>query len=105
MDNDLTRTSFGVMVPKRHARRAVTRNLIKRIARDVIARYAPTLPPGLWLLRLRVGYALGEFVSARSAALAQAVRIELDALLQAVQSRSAASARTRAASGCAGAGA
>jgi ribonuclease P protein component len=72
---------FGCVVPKRHARRAVTRNLLKRQIRSSFARHATTLPGGLWLVRLRAGFATSEFVSARSAALARAARSELDDLL------------------------
>ena len=68
-------------MPKRHARRAVTRNLLKRQIRASFVRHADRLPSGMWLVRLRAGFATGEFVSARSVALAQAARAELDGLL------------------------
>jgi ribonuclease P protein component len=70
------------VVPKRHARRAVTRNLLKRQARCAFQRHASGLPGGLWLVRLRSPFAVAEFVSARSAGLTLAARTELDALLQ-----------------------
>ena len=72
---------IGCVVPKRHARRAVTRSLFKRQIRASFARHAASLPGGLWLVRLRAGFALTEFVSARSSALAHAARTELDGLL------------------------
>ena len=72
---------IGCVVPKRHARRAVTRSLLKRQIRASFDRHAASLPGGLWLVRLRVGFAVTEFVSARSSALAQAARAELDGLL------------------------
>ena len=72
---------IGCVVPKRHARRAVTRSLLKRQIRASFARHADRLPGGMWLLRLRAGFATTEFVSARSAALAEAARLELDGLL------------------------
>jgi len=71
----------GCVVPKRHARRAVTRNLLKRQMRASFDRHAASLPGGLWLVRLRAGFSTAEFVSARSVALAQAARAELDGLL------------------------
>lgn len=71
---------IGCVVPKRHARRAVTRSLLKRQIRASFDRHADTLPGGLWLVRLRAGFAVTEFVSARSPALAQAARAELDGL-------------------------
>ena len=72
---------IGCVVPKRHARRAVTRSLLKRQIRASFDRHAASLPGGLWLVRLRAGFAVTEFVSARSTALAQAARAELDGLL------------------------
>lgn len=73
---------FGVMVPKRHARRAVTRNLLKRQIRAAFGRHEPALQPGLWLVRLRGAFASAEFPAAHSAALAAAARAELDDLLR-----------------------
>ncbi len=72
---------IGCVVPKRHARRAVTRSLLKRQIRATFDRHAASLPGGLWLVRLRAGFPVSEFPSARSLALAQAARAELDGLL------------------------
>jgi ribonuclease P protein component len=72
---------IGCVVPKRHAKRAVTRNLLKRQVRGAFDRHAAGLPAGLWLVRLRQPFAVADFPSARSAALASAVRSELDGLL------------------------
>jgi uncharacterized protein len=49
------RVWFGVVVPKRHARRAVTRNLIKRQIREAVASAdrEAQLPTGLWVVRWR----------------------------------------------------
>jgi ribonuclease P protein component len=69
------------VVPKRHARRAVTRNLLKRQVKGAFARHAEALPKGLWLVRLRQPFPVSEFVSAKSAALGLAARQELDRLL------------------------
>ena len=65
---------LGVMAPKRHARRAVTRNLVKRLARQAFAGHEPALPRGLWLVRLRQPISRTAFVSARSEALRWAMR-------------------------------
>ena len=81
VDNLTTGLWIGCVVPKRHARRAVTRNLLKRQIRASFVRHADRLPGGMWLVRLRAGFATTEFVSARSAALAEAARLELDGLL------------------------
>lgn len=72
---------LGCVVPKRYARRAVTRSLLKRQVKGAFARQLAALPRGLWLVRLRQPFAAAAFPSARSSALAQAVRVELDSLL------------------------
>jgi len=72
---------LGCVVPKRHARRAVTRSLLKRQIRGAFHRHAAELAAGLWLVRLRAPFPATEFVSARSAALAAAAHDELDRLL------------------------
>ena len=74
----------GCVVPKRHARRAVTRNLIKRQIRAAAERTQARLPGGLWLVRLRQPFAAQAFESAASMALRAAVRAELDRLFQKV---------------------
>lgn len=84
VDNARTALWIGCVVPKRHARRAVTRSLLKRQIRAAFERHARALPSGLWLVRLRAGFPAAEFVSARSAALALAARQELDGLLSRV---------------------
>ena len=72
---------LGCVVPKRHARRAVTRSLIKRQMRSVFEKHVQALPAGLWLLRLSQGFPVSAFVSARSAVLRAALRAELDGLM------------------------
>lgn len=75
---------LGSVVPKRHARRAVTRNLIKRQIRSAARCFgggAQPLAPGLWVVRLRAPFDRTVFASAASAALRSAAREEIDALL------------------------
>ena len=72
---------LGSVVPKRHARRAVTRNLIKRQIRATLASHAHELPHGLWVVRLRAPFDRAAFASAASVALRAAARAELDGLL------------------------
>ena len=74
---------IGAMVPKRWAKRAVTRNAIKRQIYTVSAVFLPRYPQVAWVVRLRRDFARKEFVSASSAALKQAVRSEVFALMQA----------------------
>lgn len=72
---------LGLVVPKRHARRAVTRTLIKRQMRAAMAEGALALPPGQWVLRLKSGFDLREFPSAASDALRRSARAELRLLI------------------------
>jgi ribonuclease P protein component len=80
---------LGVVVPKRHARRSVTRSLVKRQMRAALSRHAQVLPGGQWLLRLRQPFPVREFPSAASQALAHAMREELNDLLERVARSSA----------------
>jgi ribonuclease P protein component len=71
---------LGLVVPKRHARRAVTRTLVKRQIRNVAAACAPQLEPGLWVVRQRSPFDPKQYPSAASDALKEAARAELRAL-------------------------
>lgn len=73
---------FGVVVPKRHAREATTRNLIKRQIRAALRQHEAKLARGLWLVRLRAGIDRRRFVSSTSAPLREDARRELDELLR-----------------------
>jgi ribonuclease P protein component len=88
VDKYLPTIRIGFVIPKRHARRAVTRNLIRRLARAVFGRHAAALPPGRWLLRLRAPFSTRTFVSASSVALTRAVHTELERLVGAAARRS-----------------
>jgi ribonuclease P protein component len=72
---------FGCLVPKRHAKRAVTRNLVRRQMREVVGRSHRQMPAGDWLLRLTNGWPAQAFSSAASSALRRVVAEELSALL------------------------
>jgi ribonuclease P protein component len=72
----------GAMVPKRWARRAVTRNAIKRQIYTVSATASEgSLPRAAHVVRLRAGFDRKAFVSATSDRLKAAVRAELQQLL------------------------
>lgn len=73
---------LGAMAPKRWARRAVTRNTIKRQIYSVAADFAQQLPQAAYVVRLRSAFDRKQFVSARSELLKQAVRAELLDLFQ-----------------------
>jgi len=73
---------LGLVVPKRHAKRAVTRTLVKRQIRHVAAACASGLEPGLWVVRQRSPFDPKQFPSAASDALKEAARAELRALFE-----------------------
>lgn len=75
---------LGAVVPKRHARRAVTRTLIKRQIYAAAERHRSELPSGLWVVRLRAPIDRTLFASAASTALKVGTRLELEALFTAV---------------------
>lgn len=72
--------ALGLVVPKRHARRAVTRSLLKRQIRSVARSAGADLATGLWVVRLRAPFDRARFTSAASPALARAARDELQRL-------------------------
>jgi ribonuclease P protein component len=73
---------LGCLVPKRHARRSVTRSLLKRQMRGAAERAAVQLPGGLALLRMRQPFPSDQYPSASSQALRLAARQELEQLVQ-----------------------
>ena len=76
-------TWLGAMVPKRWAKRAVTRNAIKRQIYTVSADFSHQYPQAAFVVRLRRDFSRKEFISASSEPLKQAVRAEILALMQA----------------------
>jgi ribonuclease P protein component len=82
---------LGLVLPKKMARRSVTRSLIKHQARELWRLHAPALqqagwvsvrqPVGNWVLRLKAPWPKTEFPSAASEPLKQLVRAELLAML------------------------
>ena len=68
------------MVPKRWAKRAVTRNAIKRQIYSVSHDYALGLLQAAHVVRLRTGFDRKQFISASSEQLKSAVRAELQQL-------------------------
>ncbi len=73
---------LGAMVPKRWAKRAVTRNAIKRQIYNVSADFAPLRQPAAFVVRLRRDFSRKEYLSPSSDRLKQDVRTELLALMQ-----------------------
>jgi ribonuclease P protein component len=70
------------MVPKRWARRAVTRNAIKRQIYNVSERFGSSLPVAAHVVRLRTTFDRKLFISASSDQLKLAVRLELEQLFE-----------------------
>ncbi len=78
---------LGLVVPKRHAKRSVTRNLLKRQMRIVMQTHASSLAPGLWVLRLKAPFDRKQFTSPASDPLRSAAHDELAQLLQRAAAR------------------
>lgn len=73
---------LGAMVPKRWAKRAVTRNAIKRQIYAVSAQFEVRLPSAAHVVRLRSGFDRTQFISATSTLLKLVVRQELEQLFE-----------------------
>jgi ribonuclease P protein component len=79
---------LGLVLPKKQARRSVTRSLIRHQAREALRRHAPAVRadgrygPEIdgWVVRLRAPFDRQQFPSAASTALQALVRQELDEL-------------------------
>ncbi len=72
--------ALALVVPKRHAKRAATRNLVKRQMREALRHRCADWCGRQLLIRQRSAFSALQFHSAASAALRQAVRSELDLL-------------------------
>lgn len=73
---------LGAMVPKRWAKRAVTRNLIKRQIHHVSALQQSSLAVAAHVVRLRTGFSQGSYPSAASKPLRELVAAQLAELYQ-----------------------
>ena len=71
---------LGVVLPKRWAKRAVTRNAIRRQIYESVRPLTGQLPASVHVVRLRAGFSRDQFVSASSDVLKRAVRAELQQL-------------------------
>jgi ribonuclease P protein component len=79
---------MGAMVPKRWAKKAVTRNAIKRQIYNVSTDYESALTVAAHVVRLRSGFDRKQFISASSELLKDAVRLELQQLFAKIVQRS-----------------
>lgn len=68
---------MGAVLPKRHAKKAVRRNLLRRQIYSVGDEVKTSLVEGAHVVRLRRGFEADGFISASSVALKKAVRTEL----------------------------
>ena len=71
---------LGLVVPKKHAKRSVTRSLLKRRIRVAVL-HAEHLDAGMWVVRLRSPFPRTEFSSAASDQLGHVASVELAALM------------------------
>lgn len=75
---------LGAVTPKRWAKRAVTRNLIRRqiygVGETHVQALCMAIPQSVFLVRLKTAYGAEQFHSAASTVLRQAVRAELERL-------------------------
>ena len=85
--DDVRGAWLGTVVPKRHARRSVTRTLLKRQMRAAAERHG--LAAGLWVIRLRSPFERSEYPSAASEPLRSSTAAELTLLLRRAAERSA----------------
>lgn len=83
---------LGALIPKRWARRAVTRNGIRRQIYAAAAGVTLRLPASAHVVRLRAAFDRRQFVSASSDALKRAVRQELDQLFARIAGAAAGAA-------------
>lgn len=74
------KTGLALVVPKRHAKRAATRNLVKRQMREAMRGASADWSGRQMLIRQRRPFAPQQFRSATSDALRDAVRGELEQL-------------------------
>lgn len=73
---------IGALTPKRWAKRAVTRNLIRRQIHAVSREFEKGLKPTAYVIRLRAAFNPQKFVSASSQVLKNLVRQELEQLFR-----------------------
>ncbi|MFZ4480223.1 MAG: ribonuclease P protein component [Rhodoferax sp.] len=95
-DQSLPRPSvmwMGALVPKRLAKRAVTRNAIRRQIYSFGMDFRSSLPVTAHVVRLRAGFDTRQFISASSDALKSAVRGELQQLFTGAALRRASAAQ------------
>ncbi len=83
------------MVPKRWAKRAVTRNAIKRQIYNVSTEYESAMTVAAHVVRLRSGFDRKQFISASSELLKDAVRLELQQLFAKIVPRLSAAPAQR----------
>jgi ribonuclease P protein component len=74
------RLGLALVVPKRHAKRAATRNLVKRQMREAVRRRVDAWAGRQLLIRQRSGFSVQQYPSAASDSLRHAVRSELELL-------------------------
>jgi ribonuclease P protein component len=87
VDNQAAPTGLALVVPKRHAKRAATRNLVKRQMREALSRRLARWRGVQLLIRQRGAFEATRYPSAASRALRAAVSSELDQLFDQAAAR------------------
>ena len=85
-----TEAWMGALVPKRWAKRSVTRNTIKRQVYTVSHEFEPQLQLAAHVVRLRRAFDRKKFISASSTLLKQALRVELQQLFAGIPAKAEA---------------
>lgn len=78
---------LGMVIPKKWAKSSVRRSLIKRQCREQFRLFAPHLPWGNYVVRLKYGFDPTIWISASSCRLKEKVREEIRLLFMEVQQR------------------
>ena len=81
----LKQPAIGAMVPKKWARKAVTRNLIRRQIYSLAEHQLPNRPALAYVVRLRRSFSAQRFLAASSVPLKNEVRAQLVLLLAQAQ--------------------
>jgi ribonuclease P protein component len=78
---------MGALTPKRFAKKAVTRNTVRRLVHETTRHWAPELMPCAYVVRLRASFSAPKFISATSEPLKQAISQELTQLFKQAASK------------------
>lgn len=81
-ENEADSTCLGVVLPKKWAKKAVTRNGLRRQLYQVFSQYKDQLPQGRYVIRQTAAWSVAVYPSAWSDALRWVVRQEIIELIE-----------------------